>query len=186
MYAAHTHVYIWQRSTGYSLGCSCCTTHFHGWQQNREAAQLLTASNSRHCFPWGSMLFIICWTWMMLCLRISYKMTLSEEVHRFVPFDPVAPCATIPGSPFSPFVPEGPTGPGSPSRPSLPSLPCCCTSKGTLPHSGEVVFFMDGATVGGATVALAFVLGSTVAKQGDSIIALVRTLTQTSYFLNLK
>ena len=54
------------------------------------------------------------------------------------------------------------------------------------PHSGEVVFFMDGATVGGATVALAFVLGSTVAKQGDSIIALVRTLTQTSYFLNLK
>ena len=82
-----------------------------------------------------------------------------------VPFDPVTPCTTIPGSPFSPFVPEGPAGPEGPSRPSLPSLPCCCTSKGTLPHSGEVVF-----TVGGATVesALLSALGSTVASQRDN------------------
>ena len=82
-----------------------------------------------------------------------------------VPFDPVAPCTTIPGSPFSPFVPEGPAGPWSPSRPSLPSLPCCCSSKGTLPHSVEVVF-----TVGGATVksALPSALGSTVASQRDN------------------
>ena len=69
------------------------------------------------------------------------------------------------GLPSPPLFQKVPTGPGSPSRPSLPSLPCCCTSKGTLPHSGEVVF-----TVGGATVesALLSALGSTVASQKDN------------------
>ena len=94
-------------------------------------------------------------------------MTLNKELPTYVsyvPFGPVAPCATIPGSPFSPFVPDRPTGPGSPSRPSLPSLTCWYTSEGMLPHSGEVVFSVGGATVDSALLSA---LGPSVASQRD-------------------
>ena len=94
-------------------------------------------------------------------------MRLNTELctYTYVPIGPVAPCTTTPGSPFSPFVPEGPNGPGSPSLPSLPSLPCWYTSEGMLPHSGEVVICVGGATVDSV---LLFALGLAVATQRDS------------------
>ena len=101
-------------------------------------------------------------------LCIVQEMRLSKELststYMYVPFDPVATCTTIPGSPFSPFVPKGLTGPWNPSRPSLPSLPCWYTSDGMLPHSGEVVVCVDGATVDSV---LLFALGLAVATQRD-------------------
>ena len=110
-------------------------------------------------------------------------MRLNKELHTYlnVPIGPVAPCTTTPGSPFSPFVPEGPTGPGSPSRPSLPSLPCWYTSEGMLPHSGEVVVCVGGATVDSV---LLFALELAVATQRDNKEWYNHNYTP-SYFLKL-
>ena len=99
-----------------------------------------------------------------LCFVQEMRLSKELSTYMYVPFDPVAPCTTIPGSPFSPFVPEGPTGPWSPSRPSLPFLPCWYISEGMLPHSGEVVVCVDGATVDSALLSG---LGLAVATQRD-------------------